>query len=507
MSRRKDNHVRQYGDFQTPPELAAQVCARLRLMGVKPSAILEPTCGRGAFLRAAVETFPEVRDIIGVDINPQYVAEARGVCGGRVQVKQGDFFRTDWPRILGKGEGNWLVLGNPPWVTNAELGRLNSTNLPVKSNVQGHRGLDALTGKANFDISEWMVLQQVGWLKERHGWIAMLMKTAVARKILRQTWKRGEPVGRAAVFAVDAMHHFGAAVNACLLVLPVQPSQPSRSCDVFDTLEDLEPTGTVGYDDGVLIADVDAFMARRHLLGCNSDYVWRSGIKHDCAKVMDLTRSRDGGLVNGLGKVVEVEDTYLFPMLKSSDVAKETPYSNRMMIVPQQEIGEDTSHIQRDAPRTWTYLRAHGEQLDGRRSAIYRGKPRFSIFGVGDYTFTPWKVAVSGFYQVPHFVKVGPMDEKPVVFDDTVYFLPCRSQDEADFIHRLVQSKPYCQLLHSMIFAAEKRPVTAEVLRRISLERVADELELGDQYASFIRRTPELQMELVLNHCSLIPNT
>ena len=156
-----------------------------------------------------------------------------------------------------------------------------------------------------------MVLQQVGWLKERHGWIAMLMKTAVARKILRQTWKRGEPVGRAAVFAVDAMHHFGAAVHACLLVLPVQPSQPSRSCDVFDTLEDLEPTGTVGYHDGMLIADVDAFMARRHLLGCNSDYVWRSGIKHDCA-----------------GK----------------------PCSNRMMIVPQQAVGGDTSHIQRVYP-------------------------------------------------------------------------------------------------------------------------------------------------------------
>ena len=495
MSRRKDNHVRQYGDFQTPPELAAQVCARLRLMGIKPSAILEPTCGRGAFLRAAVEAFPDVKNIIGVEINAQYVAEARGVCGDRAQVEQGDFFRTDWPRILGRGVGNWLVLGNPPWVTNAELGLLNSTNLPTKSNVQGHRGLDALTGKANFDISEWMVQQQVGWLKERHGWIAMLMKTAVARKILRQTWKRGEPVGRAAIFAVDAMHHFGAAVHACLLVLPVQAGQPSRSCDVFDRLEDLEPTGTVGYHDGVLIADMDAFMARRHLLGCNGDHIWRSGIKHDCAKVMDLTRSRSG-LVNGLGEVVEVEDTCLFPMLKSSDVAKGKPCSNRMMIVPQKGIGEDTCHIQRTAPRTWAYLCAHGEQLDGRRSVIYRGKPRFSVFGVGDYTFAPWKVAVSGFYQVPRFVKVGPTGGKPVVFDDTVYFLPCRSQDEADFVHGLVQSRPYSQLLHSMIFAAEKRPVTAEVLRRISLERVADELGLGDRYAAFIGRKPELQMEL-----------
>ncbi|MYF19183.1 MAG: hypothetical protein F4218_00695 [Synechococcus sp. SB0677_bin_5] len=66
--------------------------------------------------------------------------------------------------------------------------------------------------------------------------------------------------------------------------------------------------------------------------------------------------ARDGELVNGLGKVVEVEDAYLFPMLKSSDVAKEQRCANRMMIVPQQGIAEDTSHIQRDAPRTWGLL-------------------------------------------------------------------------------------------------------------------------------------------------------
>ena len=498
MSRQKDRHIRQYGDFQTPPELAAQICVRLRLMGIKPSAILEPTCGRGAFLTAAAEVFPEVRNITGVDINARYVAEARGACGDHVQVEQGDFFQTDWPRILAREAGRLLVLGNPPWITSGELGLLKSANRPVKGNFQGHRGLDALTGKANFDISEWMVLQQIEWLKERHGWIAMLVKTAVARKILRQMWERGEPVGRSAIFHVDAMHHFGAAVNACLFVLPFKLGQPSRSCDLFDGLKSVESVGTVGYHNGMLISDVDAFMAQRHLLGFNSDHVWRSGIKHDCAKVMNLMRSKDGGLVNGLGETVKVEDTYLFPMLKSSDVAKEKQCSDRMMIVPQREIGEDTSHIQRDAPRTWAYLCAHGEQLGGRGSVIYRDKPHFSIFGVGDYTFAPWKVAISGFYKVLRFVKVGPIGGSPMVFDDTVYFLPCWSEDEADFVHSLVQSKPYSQLLHGMVFAAEKRPITAEVLRRISLERVADELGLGDQYVTFIKGKSEPQMELAL---------
>ena len=60
----------------------------------------------------------------------------------------------------------------------------------------------------------------------------------------------------------------------------------------------------------------------------------------------------------------------------------------------------------------------------------------------------------------------------------------------------LVQSKPYSQLLHT--FAAEKRPITAEVLRRISLERVADALGLKDSDATFTQGKLEPRMQLAL---------
>ena len=447
---------------------------------------------------AAAEAFPDIRGIFGVEINEKYAAEAREVCGGRAKVEQGDFFQIDWPHILDREVGSWLVLGNPPWVTNSELGVLESTNLPNKSNFQGRRGFDAVTGKANFDISEWMLLKQVEWLKDRSGWIAMLVKTAVARKVLRHVWRLGEPVGRSAIFKVDAMRHFGAAVDACLFVLPVSQGEPSRDCDVFGNLEECEPSGSVGYHDDILVADVDSFMQYRHFLGPNSSYVWRSGIKHDCAKIMDLTRGQDGGLLNGLGERVEVEDVHLFPMLKSSDVANGRNRSDRVMVVPQRKIGEDTSLIRIEAPRTWAYLSAKGERLDKRASTIYRGKPRFSIFGVGNYTFAPWKVAISGFYKTARFVKVGPVGEKPVVFDDTVYFLPCSSEEEADFIHSLVESTPYSRLLSAMLFLEEKRPITADKLKRISLEKIAAALGMSVEYAVFSGGKLESQPQLAL---------
>lgn len=95
-------------------------------------------------------------------------------------------------------------------------------------------------------------------------------------------------------------------------------------------------------------------------------------------------------------------------------------------------------------------------------------------------------------------MKVGPVDGKPVVMDDTVYFLPCRSEAEADFILTLVRSRPFTGLLAAMMFRDEKRPVTAELLRRVSLELMADRLGLGDQYAAFTGRPAPSQLRLAV---------
>lgn len=496
MNLQKERDIWQYGDFQTPKELAREVCLLLARRGVNPKAIVEPTCGKGAFLLAATEVFPQVTQFLGMEINDGYVTAARELLGASASVEQGDFFTIDWDAVLSRSSGPSLFLGNPPWVTNAELGLLKSINLPSKSNFQGHRGLDAITGKANFDISEWMLLNQLESLKKRSGWIAMLVKTSVARKVLRQAWRRKDPVGRAAIYKIDAMKHFGAAVDACLFLLPVGLGGVSEDCDVYSDIMAHVPASTLGYHDNILVADVPAYLCRRELIGQNFDYVWRSGVKHDCSKVMEISRSETGALQNGLGERVEIESLLLFPLLKSSDVANGRILTTRYMIVTQREIGEDTSGIKFNAPLTWQYLLDHTDQLDARGSVIYRGKPRFSIFGVGAYTYAPWKVAISGFYKSINFMKVGPIDNKPVVLDDTIYFLPCQSEREADFIISIVQSRPYLELMRSMIFNDEKRPITADLLKRLSIKKMAILLGLSDNYAAFNQPLlpPQLQL-------------
>ena len=66
----------------------------------------------------------------------------------QVQLQQEDFFAVDWRAKLASLPDPLLLLGNLPWVTNAVQSTLSSENVPVKKNLHGLNGLDALMGKS-----------------------------------------------------------------------------------------------------------------------------------------------------------------------------------------------------------------------------------------------------------------------------------------------------------------------------------------------------------------------
>lgn len=373
-----------------------------------------------------------------------------------------------------------MVIGNPPWATNAQLGALGSENLPEKTNFQGHSGLDALTGKSNFDISEWMLIRALHWLDAKRATMAMLCKTAVARKLLSYAWKHKLSLSDSALFRIDAFSSFGASVDACLLVCDISERGMSRTAQVYVSLEADEPIQTIGTNNKKLIASIDLYEKWKHLEGENF-IKWRSGIKHDCSKVMELVK--DGRLFrNGLGELAELEKDYLFPMMKSSEVANGEGEPKRWMVVTQKSIGEDTSSIEAKAPLTWAYLKEHAKWFNRRGSAIYKNRPKFSIFGVGDYSFSSWKVAISGFYKKISFKVIGPFKGKPVILDDTSYFLPLDSEESARFVASLLNSEAARQFFEAFIFWDAKRPITGDLLNSLDLEKLSELLQLNGTY-------------------------
>ena len=295
------------------------------------------------------------------------------------------------------------------------------------------------------------------------------------RKVLAHAWKNEIGFSGAEIHRIDAGAFFNAAVDACLLVCCLSPPYRARDCRVYQRLGDDQPGGLIGYLDGRLIANIAAYERWKHLAG-KPALDWRSGVKHDCARVMELHKEGER-YRNGLGELINLEDDYLYPMLKSSEITSGRCLEpSRWMLVTQQAVGDETTGIRELAPETWRYLQRHGERLDRRASTIYKNRPRFSVFGVGEYTFSPWKVAISGFYKNLQFAAIGPFMGKPTVLDDTSYFVPCRTMKEARYTASLLNSAPAREFLAATIFWDAKRPITIETLRHLDLAALSREL-------------------------------
>ena len=497
----------EFGDFQTPQTLANQICTLLVQRGIIPDVVLEPTCGVGSFFVAAAESFPRAQ-LFGWDINAEYVEQARLAlnqigASERSTVATKDFFKHDWETELAGFQGELLVLGNLPWVTNATISSLNGANVPAKHNFQNFRGLDARTGKSNFDISEWMLIQLVKSLRGKPATIAMLCKTAIARKLLRFAWQNDGRIAKSSLHRIDAKKHFGASVDACLFLVQTG-SAGATETPVFDDLYTRTPSKVFGLAGQDLVSDIRIYRKLKHLEGL-CPYQWRSGVKHDCSSVMELRRDKENMLHNKLDETVELEPDFLFPLLKCSDLANGRAEPSRFVLVTQTRVGQDTSDIFTKAPRTWNYLDSHRKLFDARKSSIYANRIPFALFGIGDYSFAPWKVAVSGLHKIPRFILVEPFQDKPVLFDDTCYFLPFQNGEEARVVADILNSEPSLRFISSLLFEDSKRPITVELLERLNLHALAEEAGLADEWASvrnqhiFVSNTrTDLQAEFIM---------
>ncbi len=463
------------GDFQTPPGLVALVLAALGPIGGRFPRVLEPTCGRGHFLAGLLDRPDPPREIRGFEVQTEHAEVARAVVGVRptsvrAAVETADAFGIDFGRDIRWSErGPLLVVGNLPWVTVAGLGSSGGSKGPDRSNARRLRGIDAMTGASNFDISEVLWLKLIRELEAERPTIALLCKSAVARAVLGSIDALDLPITAATLWRVDALRWFRASVDACLLRVEIGPGPKATEVPIHADLAADRPESSLGIGHGGLIADLSAYH-RGSFADGSSPIAWRQGIKHDAAAVMELIHGDDGILRNKLGETVDVEPDRIYPLLKATDLAGAIrPRPRRSVLVTQRHLGDDPGDLEQTAPRLWAYLVAHSADFERRRSSIYRGRPPFSLFGVGDYSFRPFKVAISGLHKAPRFRAVAPIGGRPVLLDDTGYFLPCRTAEQAATLAAVLNGPESLDLLRGLTFRDAKRPITKKLLRRLDL--------------------------------------
>jgi len=151
---------------------------------------------------------------------------------------------------------------------------------------------------------------------------------------------------------------------------------------------------------------------------------------------MELDRV-NGHFVNGLNEEVELEDGLVYGILKSSDLKNTVINQTRKFtIVTQKKVGQETKFIKSEYPATFTL--------------------------------------------------VLPQDNKPVMLDDTCYFIGFDKVEFAVYALILLNSDTTMQFLRSVTFADAKRTFTKDVLMWIDL------LELGNKIDK-LDLTKELQ--------------
>ena len=474
-------------------------------MGADPRIIIEPTCGKGHFILAALQTFDNIEEIYGVEIYEPYIDTLKisilqhfldhpGTKKIKIRLFHQNIFDFDFDPIKKSfNKREILAIGNPPWVTNSKLSTIQSNNLPKKSNIKRTKGIDAITGKGNFDIAEYICGQIFDFLEGENATFAFLLKNSVIKNLIYEQKKKRYQITHLTQYNIDAREEFGASVAAALLYAKMG-NGCSQQCRIRDFYS-LKSVQEYGWVNNNFVSDIGSYNQYRYMDG-KSPLTWWSGIKHDCSKVMELTL-KDGKFINGFGQAVEIENNLIYPLIKSSDIKKDLITTTRKyIIITQKATSEDTDWIRESYPLTYKYLDEHAALLDNRKSSIYRNRPRFSLFGIGDYSFKRYKVVISGLYKEPHFSFVGEIDGKPAMLDDTCYLLGFDSQKEAHVTLQLLNSPPVQAFIRSLLFVDAKRVVNKDLLMRIDLTQIArqmpkddldiDELEWG-KFISFIK--------------------
>jgi len=486
----------EYGDFQTNLDLANKVALYLKAKDIQPEIVIEPTCGKGNFIIASLKNFKNIKNIFGVEIYKPYVWETKfniinfflenpNNLKPVISITHCNVFDFNFKNIAKEYASNkTLITGNPPWVTNSKLGSLNSNNLPKKNNFKNHSGLDAMTGKGNFDIAEFITLMMIETFKNIEGNIALLVKNSVVKNILSDQINKKYPISELEKLCIDSKKEFNVSVEACLFSCNLN-SESEFECSEFDFYSQNEFTTIqrtlrkakrFGWFDGKFVSNIDTYLDTKDIDG-ESPFVWRQGLKHDCSSIMELDKV-NGHYVNGLKESVELEDGLVYGLLKSSDLKNTVINQTRKFtIVTQKKVGQETNYIKFDYPKTYQYLTEYIDNFSARKSSIYNNKPLFSIFGIGDYSFQPYKVAISGLYKTFHFTLVLPQNDKPVMLDDTCYLIGFDKIEFAVYSLILLNSDTTVQLLQSVTFSDAKRTFTKDVLMRIDLLELAKHID------------------------------
>lgn len=406
------------------------------------------------------------------------------------------------PMFLGQFD---FIAGNPPWIGWEALPEdYRRKTLPIwqAHGLFPHGGMDTILGKGKKDLSMLMSFTVTKHLLKNQGRLGFLItqsvfKTAGAGDGFRKFRTGSGSDDNVSVIIVNDFSDFQAfeeaSTRTCSFVwekgrknnYPVkytlwQKTAYQKSIGQDSSLVEVEmmtrrlemqaiPVNPAYYSPW-LTAYPKASQSIKTLLNQSSTKA-RAGVYSGGSNgiywIEVLQNRPDGVLVvrnitEGTKKVVEsvnadLEPDLIYPLLRGTEVKRWIANSSAYIILAQDPFtrkGIDEREMQIKYPKTYGYLK-HFEQSLRKRAAFKRyytrrsGRkiidtaPFYSMFNVGEYTLSTFKVVWHRMIAPIGAVVVGSKDGKPILPQETHAFVATESQEEAFYLAGMLNSLPF----------------------------------------------------------------
>ena len=518
------------GEYFTPYWLAEETIKMSGFKGDLNITLLDPGCGTGIFLLAAAEMKyqanknkpPEVlikdilRTVVGCDINPVCVLVARlnFVCWFafkfglplhdiKIPVMHydtvferpaGNTKTNDIGNIL--PEGCDYLVGNPPWISwnslpNEYRRQVEQELLPRYVLFDFH-GQEAQLGHSNDDYLVTFTLVTIHRYLKDGGLCSFIIKQPLLTNVSGKTFRRfcirhvqGDVWLKVKKVAdLRKVKPFGIGNETAIIVLqrgkktvyPVPYEIWSKKNNRIIIKEgEAKPLNDATSSWAVLTTDLEEteFMVGR------CPYEIRHGLKHDAADIIivdPIERKEDKVLIRSKadGEEYEIEADTVYPFLQPRHIGAWGIKGYTYAIIPQHKAGEDNENeLAKTLPLTYSYLTRFKDRFLSRKSRIFGKKPFYTLFGLGKYTWKPFKVCWCGLGFKPEFVVVGSVNDrligkKLLIPDGTIYFIPFEKKEEAHFVCSLLNSETVCKFL-SARSGKSKRGLSKKVMEQLAL--------------------------------------
>lgn len=244
-----------------------------------------------------------------------------------------------------------------------------------------------------------------------------------------------------------------------------------------------------------------------------------TGVNDTIKRVQIKTRPEAGRNDIGQARQFWVEPDLLYPLLKGAadfSMCYTQPANNLYVIVPNLGIRREhfthmETEIEGNLPLTRRFFQTYREKLEQRstyRTRLSRA-PFYSIYDVGEYTFSPYKVVwaeqSSRFKAAVVESGVVPiLGERAYVPDHKVYFVSFEDRCSAYFLCGLLTSRSVRELIESHTISIQ----VGNIFRYLTLPQFDNQnqmhIELADLTIEAHKITDSIERQKYINSCSRI---